>query len=162
MPDEHTLQSAQPLERTVNVFRGHREIFESLIHLHRERIFNTAGDALLAEQLRVEARLAAQLATQKQANEQAQQAVDEAKREAQLNVGAGLRMALQWKRSCKTASWTARSPFPADGTAVAESPETGSARPDAAPIPQPPGNRECPSPSLFVTRKTRAPPWRRF
>ena len=36
-------------ERTVHVFRGHREIFESLIHLHRGRIFNTAGDALLAE-----------------------------------------------------------------------------------------------------------------
>lgn len=72
MPDESTPQSAQPLERrlaailcadvagyskmmaaneerTVRVFRGHREIFESLIRLHRGRIFNTAGDALLAE-----------------------------------------------------------------------------------------------------------------
>ena len=36
-------------ERTVQVFRGHREIFESLVNLHRGRIFNTAGDALLAE-----------------------------------------------------------------------------------------------------------------
>ena len=36
-------------ERTVRVFRGHREIFESLVKLHRGRIFNTAGDALLAE-----------------------------------------------------------------------------------------------------------------
>ena len=36
-------------ERTVQVFRGHREIFESLVTLHRGRIFNTAGDALLAE-----------------------------------------------------------------------------------------------------------------
>jgi len=36
-------------ERTVRVFRGHREIFESLVNLHRGRIFNTAGDALLAE-----------------------------------------------------------------------------------------------------------------
>ncbi|MFH0994514.1 MAG: adenylate/guanylate cyclase domain-containing protein [Pseudomonadota bacterium] len=36
-------------ERTVHVFRGHREIFESLVNLHRGRIFNTAGDALLAE-----------------------------------------------------------------------------------------------------------------
>lgn len=36
-------------ERTVQVFRGHREIFESLVKLHRGRIFNTAGDALLAE-----------------------------------------------------------------------------------------------------------------
>jgi len=72
MPDEFTPQSAQPLERrlatilcadvagyskmmvaneerTVRVFRGHREIFESLVNLHRGRIFNTAGDALLAE-----------------------------------------------------------------------------------------------------------------
>ena len=72
MPDESTPQSAQPLERrlatilcadvasyskmmaaneerTVHVFRGHREIFESLVNLHRGRIFNTAGDALLAE-----------------------------------------------------------------------------------------------------------------
>ena len=72
MPDESTPQSTQPLERrlatilcadvasyskmmaaneerTVNVFRGHREIFESLVKLHRGRIFNTAGDALLAE-----------------------------------------------------------------------------------------------------------------
>src|SRR5436190_24381076 len=36
-------------ERTVQVFRGHRAIFESLVNLHRGRIFNTAGDALLAE-----------------------------------------------------------------------------------------------------------------
>jgi len=36
-------------ERTVQVFRGHRDIFESLVKLHRGRIFNTAGDALLAE-----------------------------------------------------------------------------------------------------------------
>ena len=72
MPDESTPQSAQPLERrlatilcadvagyskmmsaneerTVRVFRGHREIFESLVNLHQGRIFNTAGDALLAE-----------------------------------------------------------------------------------------------------------------
>ena len=36
-------------ERTVRIFRGHREVFESLVSLHRGRIFNTAGDALLAE-----------------------------------------------------------------------------------------------------------------
>ncbi len=36
-------------ERTVKIFRGHREIFESLVQAHRGRIFNTAGDALLAE-----------------------------------------------------------------------------------------------------------------
>jgi class 3 adenylate cyclase len=72
MPDKSTLQSTQPLERrlatilcadvasysrmmasneeqTVNVFRGHREIFESMVNQHRGRIFNTAGDALLVE-----------------------------------------------------------------------------------------------------------------
>ncbi len=72
MPDESNPQNVQPLERrlatilcadvagyskmmaaneelTVRVFRGHREIFESLVNLHRGRIFNTAGDALLAE-----------------------------------------------------------------------------------------------------------------
>jgi len=72
MPDQSTPQGTQPLERrlatilcadvagyskmvaeneerTVRVFRGHREIFESLVNLHRGRIFNTAGDALLAE-----------------------------------------------------------------------------------------------------------------
>ena len=36
-------------EQTVQVFRGHREVFESLVNLHRGRIFNTAGDALLVE-----------------------------------------------------------------------------------------------------------------
>jgi class 3 adenylate cyclase len=72
MPDEPAPQDTQPLERrlatilcadvagysqmmganeerTVRVFRGHREIFESLVRTHRGRIFNTAGDALLAE-----------------------------------------------------------------------------------------------------------------
>ena len=36
-------------ERTVQVFRGHREVFDELLRLHRGRIFNTAGDAVLAE-----------------------------------------------------------------------------------------------------------------
>src|SRR6201988_3268293 len=36
-------------EQTVQMFRGHREVFESLVNLHRGRIFNTAGDALLVE-----------------------------------------------------------------------------------------------------------------
>ena len=72
MPDESTPQSTQPIERrlatilcadvasysqmmaaneerTVKVFRGHREIFESMVSMHRGRIFNTAGDALLVE-----------------------------------------------------------------------------------------------------------------
>jgi adenylate cyclase len=36
-------------ERTVQVFRGHRQIFDELLRVHRGRIFNTAGDAVLAE-----------------------------------------------------------------------------------------------------------------
>ena len=36
-------------EHTIRTFRGHREIFESVVKMHRGRIFNTAGDALLAE-----------------------------------------------------------------------------------------------------------------
>ena len=36
-------------ERTVQIMRGHREIFDALLKLHRGRIFNTAGDAILAE-----------------------------------------------------------------------------------------------------------------
>lgn len=36
-------------ERTVEIFRGHREIFDGLLRQHRGRIFNTAGDAVLAE-----------------------------------------------------------------------------------------------------------------
>src|SRR5262245_56315447 len=36
-------------ERTVRMFRGHREILDALIRQHRGRIFNTAGDAVLVE-----------------------------------------------------------------------------------------------------------------
>ena len=36
-------------ERTLRVFRGHREVFDALLMQHRGRIFNTAGDAVLAE-----------------------------------------------------------------------------------------------------------------
>ncbi len=36
-------------ERTVRTFRGHRAIFEDLLKVHRGRIFNTAGDAILGE-----------------------------------------------------------------------------------------------------------------
>lgn len=36
-------------EQTVQTLRGHREIFDALLGLHRGRIFNTAGDAVLAE-----------------------------------------------------------------------------------------------------------------
>jgi class 3 adenylate cyclase len=40
---------AEDEEQTLRVFRGHREVFESLVAMHRGRIFNTAGDAILAE-----------------------------------------------------------------------------------------------------------------
>ncbi len=40
---------AQDEEETLRVFRGHKEVFEKLVALHRGRIFNTAGDAILAE-----------------------------------------------------------------------------------------------------------------
>ena len=36
-------------ERTVQILRGHREIFDAILQLHHGRIFNTAGDAILAE-----------------------------------------------------------------------------------------------------------------
>jgi len=72
MPDEPTNPSTQFLERklatilsadvaefsrlmgedeeqTLRTFRGHKQVFESLVAMHRGRIFNTAGDAILAE-----------------------------------------------------------------------------------------------------------------
>jgi class 3 adenylate cyclase len=36
-------------EGTLKTFRGHKKVFESLVAMHRGRIFNTAGDAILAE-----------------------------------------------------------------------------------------------------------------
>ena len=36
-------------EQTLRTFRGHKKVFESLIAMHHGRIFNTAGDAILAE-----------------------------------------------------------------------------------------------------------------
>lgn len=36
-------------ERTVQMLRGHRQVFATLLAAHRGRIFNTAGDAILAE-----------------------------------------------------------------------------------------------------------------
>jgi class 3 adenylate cyclase len=36
-------------ERTVRTLRGHRQVFDELLKVHRGRIFNTAGDAILAE-----------------------------------------------------------------------------------------------------------------
>jgi class 3 adenylate cyclase len=72
MPDKYDTPSAQFLERklstilsadvaefsrlmgedeeqTLRVFRGHKKVFESVVALHNGRIFNTAGDAILAE-----------------------------------------------------------------------------------------------------------------
>src|SRR6202051_4932201 len=40
---------AEDEEQTLRIFREHSRIFESLVALHRGRIFNTAGDAILAE-----------------------------------------------------------------------------------------------------------------
>jgi class 3 adenylate cyclase len=36
-------------ERTVRVLRGHRAVFDEFLKAHRGRVFNTAGDAILAE-----------------------------------------------------------------------------------------------------------------
>src|SRR5690348_10552288 len=36
-------------ERTLRVLRGHRGVFDEMLKAHRGRIFNTAGDAILAE-----------------------------------------------------------------------------------------------------------------
>src|SRR5271169_3964255 len=40
---------AEDEEQTLRVFRGHKQIFEKLVAAHRGRVFNTAGDAILAE-----------------------------------------------------------------------------------------------------------------
>lgn len=40
---------AEDDEATPRIFRSHREVFEKLVLAHRGRIFNTAGDAILAE-----------------------------------------------------------------------------------------------------------------
>jgi adenylate cyclase len=40
---------AEDEEGTLRIFRGHKEVFEKLVQLHRGRVFNSAGDAILAE-----------------------------------------------------------------------------------------------------------------
>src|SRR5271168_3654411 len=40
---------AEDEELTLRTFRGHKEVFEKLVEMHRGRVFNTAGDAILAE-----------------------------------------------------------------------------------------------------------------
>ena len=46
---EYSRLMAQDEEQTLRTFRGHKEVFEKLVALHRGRVFNTAGDAILAE-----------------------------------------------------------------------------------------------------------------
>jgi class 3 adenylate cyclase len=46
---EYSRLMAEDEEGTLRTFRGHRAIIDSLIAAHRGRIFNTAGDAVLAE-----------------------------------------------------------------------------------------------------------------
>ena len=36
-------------ERTIEILRGHRQVFDQLLAQHRGRVFSTAGDAILAE-----------------------------------------------------------------------------------------------------------------
>ena len=36
-------------ERTLRILRGHRALFDDILKAHRGRVFNTAGDAILAE-----------------------------------------------------------------------------------------------------------------
>lgn len=40
---------AEDEEGTLKIFSSHKQVFESLVAMHRGRIFNTAGDAILAE-----------------------------------------------------------------------------------------------------------------
>src|SRR5712692_4426510 len=46
---EYSRLMAEDEEKTLHTFRGHKQVFESLVALHRGRVFNTAGDAILAE-----------------------------------------------------------------------------------------------------------------
>jgi class 3 adenylate cyclase len=46
---EYSRLMAEDEERTLRIFRGHSEVFNKLVTLHRGRVFNTAGDAILAE-----------------------------------------------------------------------------------------------------------------
>jgi adenylate cyclase len=46
---EYSRLMAENEEETVRTFRGHKAVFDSVVVTHRGRIFNTAGDAILAE-----------------------------------------------------------------------------------------------------------------
>ena len=100
---------AEDEERTLQTFRAHKEVFEKLVQLHRGRVFNTAGDAILAEfGSAVEA---VRCATEIQAALRTRN--DQLPSERQVNfrigvnlgdvmVGAGCRFAWRW-RQCRGA-----------------------------------------------------------
>jgi class 3 adenylate cyclase len=46
---EYSRLMAEDEEQTLRTFRSYRQVFDSLVAAHRGRIFNTAGDAVLAE-----------------------------------------------------------------------------------------------------------------
>jgi class 3 adenylate cyclase len=46
---EYSRLMAEDEEQTLRVFREHGQTFQTLVNLHHGRIFNTAGDAILAE-----------------------------------------------------------------------------------------------------------------
>jgi adenylate cyclase len=46
---EYSRLMAEDEEHTLRVFREHKQVFDSLVAMHRGRVFNTAGDAILAE-----------------------------------------------------------------------------------------------------------------
>jgi class 3 adenylate cyclase len=46
---EYSRLMAEDEEQTLRTFRAHRAVVDALVALHRGRIFNTAGDAVLAE-----------------------------------------------------------------------------------------------------------------
>jgi class 3 adenylate cyclase len=46
---EYSRLMAEDEEGSLRIFRSHKEVFEQLVSLHRGRVFNTAGDAILAE-----------------------------------------------------------------------------------------------------------------
>jgi class 3 adenylate cyclase len=46
---EYSRLMAEDEEGTLRTFRAHKEVFDQLVSLHRGRVFNTAGDAILAE-----------------------------------------------------------------------------------------------------------------
>jgi class 3 adenylate cyclase len=46
---EYSRLMAEDEEQTLRTFRAHRAVIDALVSLHRGRIFNTAGDAILAE-----------------------------------------------------------------------------------------------------------------